>query len=221
MQQIPEIQYDAQTTIFEGSVNDIILLIDCLRGTRAAFLVVSTNDNIPGCHMAQDTAIGVINALKIIKQVAEDDIAIPKLVLLSSSSLDDQFSLHTSRLLHWIALRSASNIYQDLQVAEQVLRNESHWLETVFVKPGTLSQDVAHGYSLSLTEARGPLSYTDLAAAMVETVNDLDGVYSMQNVGILSLKGAPSFPRRTILTLLLGLLRHYLPFSHPYLPQTG
>lgn len=44
---IPEVVDNKQVTIFEGSVYDADLIASCIRGTKAVFMVVSTNDNVP------------------------------------------------------------------------------------------------------------------------------------------------------------------------------
>ncbi|KAJ5527921.1 hypothetical protein N7513_012080 [Penicillium frequentans] len=217
---IPELADSKQVQIFEGSIHDVTLLTDCLRGTRAVFLVVSTNDNVPGCRMGQDTALGVIEALETLRAESHD-VIIPKLVLLSSNTIDDQLSQHTPPWVRWILLRSASHVYHDLRVTEDLLRAQHEWLSTIFVKPGGLSLDVAHGHALSLTEERSPLSYADLAAGMIEAVDDPDGKWDMRNVGVLSVNGPAKFPRGGPMCIAMGFIRHYLPFLHRYLPSTG
>ncbi|KAL4995982.1 hypothetical protein BDV10DRAFT_122795 [Aspergillus recurvatus] len=218
---MPELSESDRLHIFEGSVDDNPLMTACLRGTRAVFLVVSTNDNIPGCHMAQDTAVGVIRALEVLKSESPG-LAMPKLVLLSSATLDDALSRATPALVRWILLRSASHVYHDLRLTEEILRAQHDWLSTVFIKPGGLSLDpVSRGHALSLTEERSPLSYVDLAAAMVEAADDQDGKYEMQNVGVVSVHGPAKAPAGAPKCIAIGFVRHYLPFLHPYLPSTG
>ncbi|GES62613.1 NAD-dependent epimerase/dehydratase [Aspergillus terreus] len=89
---LPELEgtKSSQTQIFEGSIHDIPLLTSCIRDCTVVFLIISTNDNIPGCHMAQDTAVGVIQDLKTLKtESGGANAVIPKLVLLSPATLDD------------------------------------------------------------------------------------------------------------------------------------
>ncbi|RAL68063.1 hypothetical protein DID88_008786 [Monilinia fructigena] len=191
-----------------------------VEGCRAVFLVVSTNDNIPGCHLSQDTAISVINALKSFKE--SGDAKIPKLVLLSSSAtIDDHFSRHLPWLLRQILLRSASHVYNDLKETEKLLRSQEDWLTTIYIKPGALSVDKQRGHALSFTEEGSPLSYMDLAAAMTEAANDEEGQYDLRNVSVVNTNGRAKFPTGTPMCILTGLLRHFLPFLHPYLPTTG
>ena len=220
---IPELVEDAHVDIFEGSIHDIPLMASIIRETRAVFLCVSTNDNIPGCRLAQDTAHCVIEGLKTLKDDLErqQPFEAPKLILLSSNTLDDQLSQHTPPLVRQILLRSASHVYEDLRQAEKFLRSHEDWVKTVFIKPGGLSVDVQRGHALSLIEEKSPLSYLDLAAGMIEAADDAEGKWDMQNVGVLYTGGEASFPRGAFMCISMGLVRHYFPFLHSYLPATG
>jgi hypothetical protein len=215
---IPGIQETKRVRIFEGSIHDVDLLKSCVCDCQAIFLVVSTNDNIPGCRLGQDTASVLIDILQSLrgKDVRK---AIPKIVLLSSSTIDDLFSRHQPALLRRILLRSASHVYRDLEETEKLLRANEDWLTTIYVKPGALSVDIQRGHSVSLTNQDGPLSYLDLAAGMIEAADDEEGRYDLKNVSIVNTNGKAKFPAGTPMCVLTGLLRHYFPFLHPYLPM--
>lgn len=215
---VPGVQDNDQVEIFEGTIEDIQLLSSCVRGCRAIFLVVSTNDNIPGCNASQSTTTGLIHALEALKKQQKK---MPKIVLLSSATIDEHLSAHTPWLLRQILLRSASHVYNDLREAEKLLRAQEDWLTTIYIKPGALSVDIQRGHALSLTEEDNPISYLDLAAAMIESAQDEDGRYDMRNVGVINTNGKAKFPAGTPMCIFLGLVRHFLPFLHPYLPNTG
>ncbi len=209
-----------QMEIFEGSIQDIPLLASCIRDCHAVFLVVSTNNNVPGLRVGQDTAISVIRALEQLR--SKDSIQrVPKLVLLSSATIDEYLSRKTPALLRRVLLMSASHVYQDLREAERCLRAEEGWVSTIFIKPGALSVDKQRGHALSLTDEDSPVSYLDLAAAMIEAADDQDGRYDGRNVGVVNTGGRARFPTGTPLCILMGLLSHWFPFLHPYLPSTG
>jgi hypothetical protein len=222
---IPGVEKEGRVNVFEGSIQDIELLSKCVRGCRAVFLVVSTNDNIPNCHLAYDTATATIQALQKLRSLdlkGEPKSVMPKLVLLSSATIDANFSRHVPYLLQLILLRSASNVYNDLLETEKLLRTQQDWLASIFVKPGALSVDIQRGHALSLTDQDGPLSYLDLAAAMIEAADDEAGCYDMKSVSVVNTNGRAKFPTGTPLCILMGLLRHTFPFLHPYLPlNTG
>jgi nucleoside-diphosphate-sugar epimerase len=222
LRSLPQLESNEQVEIFEGNIYDIPFLAASLRGCHAAFLCISTNDNIPGCRMATDTAIGVIEALRVLQiEQGKEHFRAPKLVLLSSASLDEQLHKNTPPLVHQLLLRSASYVYKDLIETERILRAEKDWLTTIFIKPGGLSVDVQRGHALSFTEEKSPLSYLDLAAAMIEAVDDSDGKYDFRNVGVCYTNGEARFPKGAPMCMFMGVLRHYFPFLHPYLPSTG
>lgn len=214
---MPDIKTGGRVRIFEGSIRDVDLLTSCIRGCHAVFLVVSTNDNIPGCQMAQDTAIAVTRAAQGLSSA--EGARLPKLVLLSSATIDDHFSRHVPYLLRLVLLRSASHVYQDIINAERLLRAQQDWLTTIYVKPGALSVDTQRGHALSFTDEDSPLSYLDLAAAMIEAVDDEQGLYDGRNVSVVNTNGKAKFPTGTPMCILMGLLRHFFPFLHPYLPS--
>ena len=211
---LPKIEASGRVEITEGGIQDQPALAACIRDCRAIFMVISTNDNIPRCRLSQDTAIAVVRALQSLNQA-------PKVLLLSSATIDDHFSRHVPFLLRQILLRSASHVYNDLKEAEMLLRAQQDWLTTIYIKPGALSVDKQRGHALSLTEEESPLSYLDLAAAMVEAADDQEGRYDMRNVSVVNTNGRAKFPAGTPMCILMGLSRHFFPFLHPYLPSTG
>lgn len=227
LRRFPDIKSGGRVNIFEGSIQDIDLLASCIRDCRAIFLVVSTNDNIPGCRLGQDTAAAIVQALQKLRQQRESTGAgngtqrtvTPKLILLSSGTIDKQFSRHVPFLLQPILLRSASHVYHDLIETENMLRAHEDWLTTIYIKPGALSVDIQRGHALSFTDQDSPVSYLDLAAAMIEAAEDEGGRYDNRNVSVVNTNGAAKFPAGTPMCILMGLLRHFFPFLHPYLPM--
>ncbi|KAK3370058.1 putative NAD-dependent epimerase/dehydratase [Podospora didyma] len=222
--QLPEVVDNKQVRVFEGSIYDVDLMATCVRGAKAVFLVVTTNDNIPRCRVAQDLAGTVIAALQKLKSESPTPgLKMPKLVLLSSSTIDDYLARHMPWWFRPVMLTAASNVYADLRVAETLLRSHASWVDTIFIKPGGLSVDEARGHRLTLDEEDSFLSYLDLSAGMIEAVQDEEGRYDGRNVGVVNAKkghGA-KFPKGTPLCILVGLLRHYFPWMHGYLPATG
>lgn len=206
--------------IFEGSIHDADLIRQCISDCQTVFLVVSTNDNIPGCRLGQDTASVLIDALKSLREKNHDTTrSKTKVILLSSSTLDDRFSRHQPALLRQILLRSASHVYRDLEETESLLRANEDWLTTIYVKPGALSVDMQRGHAVSTTDQDGPLSYLDLAAGMIEAADDAEGRYDMKTISVVNTNGKARFPTGTVMCILTGILRHYFPFLHPYLPM--
>jgi hypothetical protein len=54
-----EIVHNRQVQVFEGSIYDFEVMANCIRETKAVFMVVTANDNIPGCNLSQDSAASV------------------------------------------------------------------------------------------------------------------------------------------------------------------
>jgi hypothetical protein len=120
-------------------------------------------------------------------------------------------------------LAAASHVYNDLRLAENLLRSHADWVSTVFIKPAGLSPDISRGHRLTLDEEESFISYLDLSAGMIEAAQTDDGRYDGKNVGVVNAKrgvGA-KFPKGTPMCILMGLARHFFPWLHPYLPMTG
>ncbi|KAG6293064.1 hypothetical protein E4U46_007985 [Claviceps purpurea] len=216
---LPEIEKSDRVTVYQGSINDTDLLTACLRGRRAVFMVLSSNINEPGFRVGRDANKAVIEVLRTLHR--EDSGSTgppPKIILLSSATIDDTLSRKTPYLLRQILHMSASHIYNDLVATEKLLRAEQEWLTTVFVKPGALSVDEQRGHALSFVESDNPVSYLDLAAAMIEAADDMTDKYDMKNIGVVNTNGAARFPTGTPLCIATGLLRHFVPSLHAYLP---
>ena len=218
---LPEVVENKRVEVFEGSIQDVDLMARCVRGCRAVFLAVSSNDNIPGCDMAQNLTKTVIHALEKLKTELGPSLQTPKLVLLSSATIDDHLARDMPKWFRPIMLLAGSYVYDDLKVAESLMRAESSWISSIFMKPAGLSVDVGKGHRLTLDEEESFIAYPDLAAGMIEAANEEDGRYDMKNVGVVNTNGSAKFPRGTPLCILYGLLRHYFPFLHPYLPSAG
>ncbi|KAI1370244.1 putative NAD-dependent epimerase/dehydratase [Hypoxylon crocopeplum] len=219
---LPEVVDSKQVRVFEGSIRDAELMTECVRGTKAVFMTVTTNDNVPGCRLNQDTAAIVIQALERIKaeSLTGSGLKLPKVILLSSAAIDDNLSRHTPWWFRPVLLTAASNVYSDLRVAEQILRSQSDWVSSIFIKPGGLSVDVPRGHRLAFDGENIFLSYSDLSAGMIEAADDGAGRYEGRNVGVVNAKSGvgAKLPRRTLLAVLVGVARHFCPWLHPYLP---
>lgn len=218
---LPELQDNKRVEVFEGSIHDEELMANCIRNCRAVFLTVTTNDNVPGCRLSQDSTGTVIRALEKIKQQSGPGLRLPKLVLLSSATIDEHLNRHMPKWFTPIMKTAASHVYRDLIATEQMLRAEQDWLTTIFIKPGGLSADVQRGHKLTLDDQESFISYLDLGAAMIEAVDNPDGFYDMRNVGVLNTGGSAKFPPGTPLCIIVGLLRNFFPWLHPWLPSTG
>jgi len=221
---LPEVIDNKNVEVFEGSFNDDKLIDNCLRDTKAVFMAITSNDNVPGIRLNTDTALVVIRSLyRLRSEVGEASYVPPKLVLLSACCFDDHLARNMPSWFRPIMLRAASNVYVDLQRAEDVLRSHDQWVKSIFIKPAGLSPDIARGHRLTFDEEESFVSYMDLANGMIEAANDEEGRYDGRNVGVVNkVKGQGArFPAGTPKCIALGFVRHFLPWMHPYLPETG
>ena len=210
------INENSQIQVFEGQLQDVQLLSNCISGTRAVFLAVAVTDNIPGCSVARDTADVVVSALERLQQ--EDRTAsLPKLVVLSSASLEHATLMaHEPAYTRGMARRAFSNIYSDLEMAEEFLRSKAI-VPMFFIKPGALTKDKQRGHILSTESAISPVSFMDLAAGMIEVAQDESEGYDWKNVAVNATSKDIAFPWDAPSNIFWGLLFHYLPWLYQYL----
>ena len=50
-------EQSSNVQIYEGQLDDIDLLTNCIRGTKAVFMTVAAVSNIPGCHSIQRSLV--------------------------------------------------------------------------------------------------------------------------------------------------------------------
>ncbi|KAK9418019.1 putative HypA [Seiridium unicorne] len=188
---VPAVIENKQVTLFEGDIHDVDLIADCIRDTKAVFLAVTTNTNAPGCHVSQDIAATVISALQKLRDQSRPGTKLPKLLLLSSATIDDHLARHMG-LFRPIMLAAANHVYNDLRLAEKLLRAQEDWITTIYIKPAGLSPDISRGHKLSLDEEESFISYLDLAGGMIEAADNEDGYYDSKNVCVVLEKMAES-----------------------------
>ncbi len=203
-------------TVFEGRLDDVALIADCLRGTRAVFLAVSVSDNMPGCTIAREATSVAVAALDEIRKRDGPAARLPTVILSSSASLDKSFSGDVPPFVHWLLDLAVSNLYHDLAEAEAFLRAQQDWVRVVYVRPGGLVHDRQGGHEISTTTAKTPLSFLDLAAGMVEIADDEKGRYHMKSVSVLPTAEKVAFPWDCVYFVITGLLYHYLPWTYQY-----
>jgi putative NADH-flavin reductase len=204
--------------IFEGSISDIDALAKCLTNTKAVFLTVATNDNVPNCTIAQDTAHAVVTALTRLKK-ASPNFKAPRLIVLSSATLDDKFWTNTPAFIHNMLYTAMSNLYTDLAKAEAFLRTQEDWLTSSFVMPGGIVQDVQKGHVLSTSQQQSFVSYLDVAAAMIEVADEEGERWNGAHVSLVLKEGQKArFEWWAPVVLGKGLVLSFFPWMYNYLP---
>ena len=218
---MPNVADSKRVQIFEGQIDNVDLFANCIRGCKAVFFTVSMNDNVPGCRVSQDTTITLLPALRKLKAEADPHTQMPKIVVLSSSSLEHKLCRNTLAWFHWNILRANSNVYEDLRRQERMLRAEQDWLSNIFSKSGGLICDTRRGHRLDLDKQETFVSYLDLAAGMVDAAEDPEDRYDMKDVSVNNIGGSAKFPPLLPLLFIVGILRHFFPWLYPYLPLLG
>ncbi|KAL4917424.1 hypothetical protein BDW62DRAFT_201856 [Aspergillus aurantiobrunneus] len=214
----PAAQHSQSLSVFQGRLDDGGLIDACLRGTDAVFLVVAMVDNMPGCTVAMQTAQAVVASLQRL-QAASPGVRLPRLVMISSASLEPSFCDDVPAAVHWVLKTAVSHLYRDLAAAEAFLRSQSDWLSATFVKPGGLVHDEARGHEVRLDKAQTPLSFLDLAAGMVEVAEAADGRYHMRSVSVIPTSKQVKFPWDGVYYAFTGLLFHFLPWTYRYIGE--
>lgn len=211
LKQFPGIEDNKNVEIFTGRLEDTQLMANCLSGTRAAFHAVAVNHNRPGCSVCMDTSKVIITALKELK--AKDQ-RLPKLIVLSSSSTEHRLVQQVPRIIEGVLYCAFSYVYSDLKEAEKFLRSHGDLVSSSFVKPSALSHDTQKGHTISMVNSRGPMSFLDLAAGMVEIADDEDGMYDMQSVTVNPVAKDVAFPWEAPGDILRGVIIHFLPWTY-------
>ncbi|MCJ1391387.1 hypothetical protein MMC18_004251 [Xylographa bjoerkii] len=175
-------------TIYTGSIDDVSLLVNCLRSVDAIYACVATNENEPECSVAQRAAHSIVSALEAIrKEEGQEAFKCPPLCFLSSLSLNPVLGRTVPTIVKkfmWVALYY---VYTDLQKAEEYLATVP-WVPTIRAQPGGLLQhDGPVGFVLSEDACSGCVGYPDLARAMVQMAEEDGGrKWAGKGVGIVA-----------------------------------
>ena len=213
LKQKPTLEENKNVKIYEGSIADIPLIASTLGPqVDAAFCVLATNENIPGIRIAQDTATSVIAALCHLRN---EDVHFkpPKLLFLSSASLNPTMLGELPAVAKPLITRAMSHVYADLRFAEENLRLHRSWLDVTFVQPGALTEDVQKGHKLSLDKmSESFVSYLDLAAGMIEIAES--GTYNWMGVSVNATSKDVKFEPKVPAQISRGLVWHFAPWLY-------
>lgn len=211
--QKPELADQPNVKIYEGALSDLEVIKACLANTRAAFLCVAPNANMPGCSLAEDAARAVLAACE---KLRDEKARVPKLVVLSAAPLNPYLVADMPRFVFKLLTLALCYVYADLQRAEDLIRAQSSWVNAVFVKPGGLVHDLQRGHALSMEKASERfLSFLDLAAGMIEVAEEDGGdEWDGKNVSVLPTSKDVKFEWKTPLLVLEGLLFCFFPWLY-------
>ena len=201
-----------RVTIFEGSITSVPNMTLCLRGTTAAFGCVANNHNKPGQTIAQDMSQVLVAACMQLK-LEDQKAKLPKLIFLSSSGVNEKMCKELGVFANWVLQRGAGNVYADLKRAESFMRLHQSWLTAVFVQPGGLVFDKAHGHELSTERQKTFLSFADLAGGMVELADDPEEKYHWEGVSVIPKGNETKVNYGVIFFMIAGLTVHFVPWT--------
>ncbi|SLM35661.1 NAD(P)-binding domain [Lasallia pustulata] len=209
LSQRPDIEANKEVKIFEGALNDVPLLASCLSNVDTVFSVLGENDNTPGMRIGEDGAQALVAALTHLRFATEME-HVPRIIMLSSSSVNPGMMAHKPRVVKSIVGTAFSNAYADLRRAEAYLRLHKSWLSVTFIQPGALTEDEQKGHTLS-TEHTGDgfVSYLDLAAGMIEVANS--GGYGWMGVSVNPTGKDVKFEWKAPKQVARGLVWHFAP----------
>ena len=217
----PALASHPNSTIYEGQLTNTALLASCIHNTRAVFLCAAANDNVPYCSVAQESAHAVLSALEHNRtEHLNDTTPPPKLIILSSASLEPHLMADLPTLFTPVMKRAASWVYADLRLAETYLRSHAPaGCELIFIKPGGLVHDKPVGHQLSTTRQQTFLSFADLGAGMVEAADSPAGKWAEAkgNVSVVPAREGTRIEWYVPWYLVKGCLYHYFPGAYPYL----
>ncbi|KAM0711800.1 hypothetical protein Q7P35_001169 [Cladosporium inversicolor] len=220
----PALASHPHTSIYEGQLPDTALLASCIVNTRAVFLCIATQDNVPHCTIAQEQTRAVLSALETNKNEKHDPENAtsnpPKLIILSSASLSPHLTADLPTPFLSLMHTAASWMYADLRLAETYLRTHAPSnVELIFIKPGGLVHDAPVGHRLSTTRQQTFLSFADLGAGMVEAATSPAGRWAeaQGNVSVVPAGESTRVEWYVPWFLAKGCLFHFLPGLYPYL----
>ncbi len=206
----PELAAHENVRIFEGALDNISLIVDCLRGTNAVFVVIGNNVSHPGMRMVEDGAQSLVAALCHIRN-RDPSAQLPKILILTSSSINPILNRQKPAFLLKVLRTALSYAYADLEHAEAFLRLHKSWLNVTFIQPPGLTNDVQKGHTLSTEHTHGFISYPDLAAGMIEVAETEGEEYNWKGVAVVPTAKDVKFAWEAPKNLVRGLFSHYLP----------
>lgn len=233
LSQQPSLVSNSSVRIFDGSLTDVPLIASCVLGVDAIFAVIGVNENVPGIHLAQDTAHTLVAALCYnshtrrgeSKTNESDATSSPQVIFLSSSTLNPDMCVEVPRPVHWLLSTAFSHTYADLALAESYLRLHRSWLHATFIQPGGLVEEKQKGHELrlhGLEKKAGSafMSYLDLAAGMIE-VAESPGKYDWAGVGVIPTSTNVPMEWKVPLRVVAGVTCAYVPWMYPFFRWVG
>ncbi|KAK3057776.1 hypothetical protein LTR09_000851 [Extremus antarcticus] len=209
----PEWEKSPNVRAFQGNLDDTEVLADCISDTRSVFMCAGATSNDPKCDVARQQAKSVVKAIDELRK-RDSQARLAQLIILSSAATEAYLMSDLPAVFYWLLDTAGSYIYSDLKLAEQFLRKRDD-IKQVYIKPGGLVQDVAHGHELNTERQETFLSFIDLAGGMVDVAEADDDRWDLKNVSVVPTSKGTKVEWGVPYYMLKGLLCHACPWLYP------
>ena len=218
----PKIASNPKVKIFPGSITDTSLLAGCLSGCDAIFSTVATNSNDPSCSVARTIAHSTVTALEQLRREAGSDWKSPRVIWLSSASVNfPPAAKRVNPVIKMILYRAIWYVYEDLRMAEEYFKAEAPWIPLTRVCPGGLIPEEPQGVTVGPTEQSMTIGYPDLAAGMVMMAEDEKSVGQSWGLASKGLERPDLLFKTNGHRLIFGLLSSYIPGAFKIIQWLG
>jgi hypothetical protein len=181
----PSLSNDRRVKVFEGSIKDQRMIQDCLAAASTIICTLGENENIPGVTALSDFARTTINALSTLQSMGEYSIK-PRLIMLSSATMNPQFAAARPAFLHWMIRNAFDKPYNDLAKAQEMLLAVPKLLSVTLIQPNALVEERSTGCVVSTEFAYMACSYEDLAEGFVRVCTSA----SLENLPCIGVSSA-------------------------------
>lgn len=210
----PELEKSANVEVWEGQLDEVAAITECLRGADIVICTLGENQNIPGLSVLQTGSKSIVSALDFLSQ--EESFTKPRLLLLSSTTLERRFAAHQPKALLWIVERAFCYPYDDVRGATTNFKAVPQLLSLLVVHPPAIVEDEPTGHQISTEKVRPIVSYADLGSAFAELA--LETSYDeLHFVGVSSLGGdaVGKYALELFSRMIIGLISGWVPGYWP------
>lgn len=208
----PEPRDNDQVKLCIGKIQDVEIVLDCLSGAKVVICTLG-NDGMSPDTILEDSALALVNALKVLKKQDGAMWEEPRLIYLSSASENERFSAPRPRLVHWMITTAFQMGYVDLQRAQRILLEDPSICSLLLVQPNVLVDEPGTGPFISAEYAKLGCSYKDLGNAFVDlATNDTYrtlATVAVSSDGVNDLRYAPVIVSK----LFLGFFVNFFPWG--------
>lgn len=208
----PELRDNDQVKLCIGKIQDVDNVLSCLSGAKVVICTLGSDGMSPETILG-DSALALVNALKVLKKQDGPMWEEPRLLYLSSASENERFSAPRPRLVHWMITTAFQMGYTDLQRAQRILLEDPSLCSLLLVQPNVLVEEPGTGSLISAEYAKIGCSYEDLGNGFVELATN-DTYRSLATVAVSS-DGANALRYAPIIVskLLIGFFVNFFPWG--------